>query len=391
MAGADSAAAAEEWRIIMYDSSIVRIAKRDNNNKRKYLVINEKQGKHIPVKSAEALKMFGELADILKGEYGREKLLAIGFAETATAIGEAVAIELDSYYMHTTRENIEGVEYLYFTESHSHATEQKLVKNDIDGVIGKVDRVVFVEDEVTTGNTIMSIVKLMRGTYGNKINFSVASILNGMDKSSVEAFDSNGIRLHYLVKTNHSNYTEIAEQYAGNGAYAEAVADEAKVRYGRLYMPSYINARRLHRAVDYKTACDRLCDGLLSQIGVKNGERCLVLGTEEFMFPAIWLAGRIDECGGHAMCHATTRSPIEVSREQAYPLKKRFELVSVYDEKRRTFVYDLEKYDKAVILTDAEKPVEAGINSIINALCSCGNDDITVAVWQSNTARKAGK
>ena len=231
----------------MYDDSIVKIAKRDNNNKRKYLVINEKQGKHIPVKAAEALEMFWELADILKKEYGSERLLLIGFAETATAIGEAAAIRLNSYYMHTTREDIDGVEYLFFTESHSHATEQRLVKNDVDAVIGEVDRVVFVEDEVTTGNTIMSIVRLMRKTYGSEIQFSVASILNGMDETARAAFDADGIRLHYLVKTDHSGYTEIAEKYAGDGMYMEAMTGEAEVKYKKLCLSPYINARRIHR------------------------------------------------------------------------------------------------------------------------------------------------
>ena len=103
----------------MYDNSIVKIAKRDNNSRRKYLVINEKQGKHIPVKPGEALKMFGELADILRSEYGGEKLLVIGFAETATAIGEAVAIKLGSHYMHTTRENIMRAQ-LYGDREHYH-------------------------------------------------------------------------------------------------------------------------------------------------------------------------------------------------------------------------------------------------------------------------------
>lgn len=368
----------------MYDNSIVKIAKRDNNSKRKYLVINEKQGKHIPVKPDEALKMFGELADILKSEYGGEKLLVVGFAETATAIGEAAAIKLGSYYMHTTRENVEGAEYLYFTESHSHATEQKLVKNDIDGVIGKIDRVVFVEDEVTTGNTIMSIVSLMRGTYGREINFSVASVLNGMDSKSRAAFDDNGIRLHYLVKTEHSGYTQIAESFRGDGIYVQAMTQSARTKYKEIVEPSYINARRLHRAADYRAACEKMCDDVISRTGVKSGGKYLVLGTEEFMFPALWLAARIEEEGGQALCHATTRSPIEVSGEEGYPLQKRFELASVYDEDRRTFIYNLDQYDSVVILTDASEPSEAGINSIINALDYCGNNDITLVRWIRN-------
>ena len=76
------------------EQGVVRIARRENNNKRKYLVVNRLQGKHVPVKPGEALSMFGALADTLKGKYEAEKLLVVGFAETATAIGAAVAAEL---------------------------------------------------------------------------------------------------------------------------------------------------------------------------------------------------------------------------------------------------------------------------------------------------------
>mgnify|MGYP000267290911 CR=1 FL=1 len=56
-----------------------------------------------------------------------------------------------SDYIQTTREVIPGVNYLFFSEEHSHATEQKLVKDDIDRAAAETDRIIFIEDEVTTG------------------------------------------------------------------------------------------------------------------------------------------------------------------------------------------------------------------------------------------------
>lgn len=98
------------------ETELVKIAKRENNKKRSYLVVNRLQGKHIPVSPKEAFQMFGELAELINKSYPTEKLLLIGFAETATAIGAALAGELDCYYIQTTRENIENVDYLYFSE-----------------------------------------------------------------------------------------------------------------------------------------------------------------------------------------------------------------------------------------------------------------------------------
>ena len=141
----------------------------------------------------------------------------VGFAETATAIGAAVAIECQAAYMQTTREVIDGVDYLYFSESHSHATEQKLVKTDLDKIIGKTDRIVFIEDEVTTGNTILNIVRLIQKTYAQPVSFAVASILNGMNEEALENYKNLKIPVHYLVKTAHDTYTEIAEQYQADG------------------------------------------------------------------------------------------------------------------------------------------------------------------------------
>ena len=107
---------------------IIGIAKRENNTKRNYLVVNKCQGKHVPVSPERPLKMFSELAEEVSKRYQKEQLLLIGFAETATAIGETLAIHLGTDYMQTTRERIEDVEYFYFSESHSHATEQKVIK-----------------------------------------------------------------------------------------------------------------------------------------------------------------------------------------------------------------------------------------------------------------------
>ena len=162
------------------ESDLVRIAKRENNTKRGYLVVNPLQGKHISVKPSKALELFSALAKTFVNQYKNERLLLVGFAETATAIGAQAAIAVGAKYIQTTREIVADADYLFFSEEHSHATEQKLVKNDIDSMIGEIDRIIFVEDEVTTGNTILNIISILEKLYSGKLCFSVASLLNGM-------------------------------------------------------------------------------------------------------------------------------------------------------------------------------------------------------------------
>lgn len=369
------------------EKDLVTIAKRENNIKRKYLVVNKLQGKHIPVSPNQAFEMFEELADIVGKEYGNETLLLIGFAETATAIGTSLAVKLDSWYMQTTREDIKDVEYLYFSEAHSHATEQKLIKTDLDKIIRDIDRIIFVEDEVTTGNTILNIINIIEKVYAKKIHFSVVSLLNGMNKEAEKIYDDRQINLHYLLKVSHDTYTETAEGYRGDGKYYPAdVRDYLEVQNKNLTCSiltasGYENVRRLNRGKDILTACENLYDEIRAGIEPEREMHILVLGTEEFMYPALFLAGKLERQGNHVRCHSTTRSPIAVSTEKEYPLHERYELVSMYDRERVTYLYDIGQYDEVIIITDSENPEREGVSSLINSLCLCGNENISFVRW----------
>lgn len=372
---------------------LVRIAKRENNTKRNYLVVDPLQGKHVPVEPSKALNLFKSLAEKLQGKYEGERLLLIGFAETATAIGAQAAITLGTKYIQTTREVIPDARYLFFSEAHSHATEQKLVKDDIDRVINDIDRIVFIEDEVTTGNTIMNIIKIITKEYQKKIKFAVASLLNGMTEESLKIYQDEKIELHYLVKTDHSGYGAVAEQYRCDGLYICAIPEnhthesadidvqsEKNMREHIISIPGWMNARRFVDAKQYETACRKLAETVIAETGVKQGERVLVIGTEEFMYPALLTGQEIEKMGCEVRSHSTTRSPIAVSTEEEYPLHCRYELRSLYDPERKTFIYDLENYDRVIVMTDAALASLKGLETLIYAL-RMKNENITVIRW----------
>lgn len=384
------------------ESEAIAIAKRENNAKRAYLVVNKLQGKHIPVSPLRAFGMFDLLAVKVGAAYTDERLLLVGFAETATAIGARLAVKLDSHYIQTTRETYGDVSWLLFSETHSHAVEQKLIRDDIDAIIGRTDRIVFVEDEVTTGNTILNIIKILEEAYPGRVRFAVASLLNGMPQEAEAFYHAKGIGLLYLQKTDHSGYTAIAESYCADGAYFPA--DTAGCDPAESYcIEGCMDARRCVPGAAY----GRACEAMWERICLKNhngrphtplhgsaapesalqthsgaGENILVIGTEEFMYPALFAGACLERCGHTVKCHATTRSPIAVSRRPDYPLHSRYELDSLYEKGRRTFIYNLKKYDQVWILTDAPKPCKEGVYSLVNALKSCGNDTIRFFVWQ---------
>lgn len=365
------------------EKQLVRVARRENNKKRAYLVVNRLQGKHVPASPAQILQMFGCLAEMLEKIYQKEKLLIVGFAETATAVGAALAARFDTWYIQTTRENIQGARYLYFSESHSHAAEQRLVSNELDGIMDRIDRVLFVEDEITTGNTILHIIEQMQRTYGKQICFSAASLVNGMDTEDRERFERQDIPVHYLIKTDHRGYTEIAERYRGDGRYLTCDIRKPEITPVCVKAFGRVDARRLVCGQQYEKACEALWEQTAVELmdAAKEKQKILVLGTEEFMYPALYAAHKIESLGHFVRFHATTRSPIAVSREETYPLHNRYELVSLYERERKTYLYDIGAYDRVLIFTDSENEVPEGIFSIWNALCKEGNQEIRLIRW----------
>lgn len=352
---------------------LVSIAQRENNTKRGYLVVNPSQGKHIPVDPRTPLTLFHDLAQTLS--YPNERLLVVGFAETATAIGAALAMALDCDLMQTTREVIPDVDYLFFTESHSHATEQKLIKTDLSAILPQIDRIIFAEDEVTTGNTILKIVRLIRQTFGQTVAFSVASLLNGMDEQAQERYAQEDIALHYLLKTDHSGFEAIANTHSLDGT---ALPVPPVTPCAIHTVPGLVNPRRHTTAKAYGAACVSLWEEVIK---LHLSGRILVLGTEECMYPAMFLGAQLAKQGMEVKNHATTRSPIAVSAHADYPLHLRQQLPSVYDPQRVTYLYELAAYDQVLIVTDAPSDQTEGLYALCAALKNAGNSAIEIVRW----------
>lgn len=364
------------------ERDLVQIAKRQNNTRRSYLVVNRLQGKHIPVRPSQALELFDGLAQIVQEKYGDEDLLLVGFAETATAIGASLAACLGCDYMQTTRETLEGVEYLYFSESHSHATQQKLARDDIEKVRDLGKRIVFVEDEVTTGNTIWKIIQILRREYPGSFQFAVASLLNGMGAQDMERYQQGGVPLHFLVKTDHSVYGEAAAKFQEDGDVLDCVCDgEEKIVW--TVVGGGCQPRRLVSGGQMQARCRRLWKETRAKFPLKCGSRVLVLGTEEFMYPGLCVAAGMEAQGCQVSYHATTRSPIAVCKDEEYPLHRQYVLRSFYDPERVTYLYDLGSYDQVFVITDGLDLTGIGGRSLSKALKLAGNTEIHFIRWES--------
>lgn len=352
------------------EKDFVRIAKRENNTKRLFLIVDPLQGKHIPVSPSKAICVFSDIAKLIEKEYKAEKILIVGFAETATAISSQIAIDLKCDYIQTTREIVESSQYLFFSEEHSHSTEQKLVRNGLDEKINGYDRIIFVDDEISTGKTILNVISSIEKAYNKKFSYSVASILNGMNQDNLDLFKSRNINLHYLVRTNPDEYTAIANEIDVKNEFDSYVKPDlsSKTTIKSYIFNGLINPRKIVDSCEYNKSCKEFWNQLSKLNLVEADSNILVIGTEEFMYPAMFIGKQLEEKGFKVKFHATTRSPIVVSNERTYPLHKRYELRSMYDSDRITYIYDINSYDQVIIVTDANPISNIGLNSVVNAL-----------------------
>lgn len=369
---------------------IIQMAKRDNNKKRSYLFVNPMQAKHIPVSPALALELFESLGEILKSAYGHERVVIIGFAETATAIGAAVAncFGNDTCYIHTTREAVQNAQAVVnFEEEHSHATEQKLYCHDPDEVLLKAQRIIFVEDEVTTGKTILNFIDALKekGYIKKHHKIAIASIVNSMQPIHLETYQNLHINIHYLIKIEYEYNEEAFDLLSFTETEGESEVIYQDLLIDIQTMPGKLNPRICVRTDDYEKACKMLANDIIHYIGKEEfkDKKVLVLGTEEFMYPAIYLGCEIEKRQRikNTWVHATTRSPIMANMADSYPIKTKEKLMSFYEEERTTFIYNLANYDKVIIVTDAEQVLEEAFYTLGRALYKRGCKDILGIRW----------
>ena len=185
------------------------------NKKRSFLFVSKVLGKHLPINPAMGLLTGALLAGqyALKSadmHFSNEMELAehfnkanplvpdpyipaslspviIGFAETATALGQAFfAAFQKADYFHTTREIIAGEEPLIvFEEEHSHATSHRCyISND---VLENSREIVLVDDELSTGKTALNIIRSIQAKFPRE-KYSVVCILDWRSDQDVQKF-----------------------------------------------------------------------------------------------------------------------------------------------------------------------------------------------------------
>ncbi|MGW1276829.1 phosphoribosyltransferase [Streptomyces tsukubensis] len=139
------------------------------NPKRAHLLVSNVLGKHVPQSPAlvyESGRGLGVRVRALLGDEEAARAVVLGYAETATGLGHAVADGLGlAPYLHSTRRPVPGVAAAGgFEESHSHHTSHLLLPENPELLAG-AGPLVLVDDEFSTGNTVLNTVRALHERY----------------------------------------------------------------------------------------------------------------------------------------------------------------------------------------------------------------------------------
>ncbi len=301
------------------------------NKKRGFLFVSKVLGKHLPTKPFLMKKTYKELASLIP--HSDKPTLFIGFAETATALGQGVFEEANlknSFYIHSTRFQTSQDIFFSFYEEHCHAPSHIFYepKNErLKKRLQEIRRVVLIDDEVSTGNTANNLVKQLQKVLPKVENYHLLTILNWTEKQ-YESFT-------YL-----SLYNGSFEFRAKEMNFETAVVSEPEEIKNLDEIIPYNFARygvekldlNFEHFVDFKILKDK---------------KVLVLGTAEFMYPPYLLAKYLEENGIESYFQATTRSPVNI--DGAITSKLSFK--DNYFEEIDNFLYNVidREYDKVLI------------------------------------------
>ncbi|QKW10707.1 phosphoribosyltransferase domain-containing protein [Streptomyces sp. NA04227] len=139
------------------------------NPKRAHLLVSGVLGKHVPQLPSLVRQSGLDLGQRVRALLGPEqcaRAVVLGYAETATGLGHCVADGLATApYLHSTRRPVPGVERAGgFEESHSHATSHLLLPED-PKLLAADGPLVLVDDEFSTGNTVLNTIRALHARY----------------------------------------------------------------------------------------------------------------------------------------------------------------------------------------------------------------------------------
>ncbi|MEV6614056.1 phosphoribosyltransferase [Streptomyces sp. NPDC051051] len=330
------------------------------NPKRAHLLVSHVLGKHVPqspsVVYGHGLALGRRVAELL-GEEAAEAVV-LGYAETATGLGHSVADGVGpAPYLHSTRRPVPGVVPAGgFEESHSHATSHLLLPEDPALLVGD-GPLVLVDDEFSTGNTVLNTIRDLHERYPRRryVVVALVDMRSPADAGRLEAFAreidarvdlvaaaSGTVRLpegvlekgRELVARHEADSARTRDGSAGGAGPAPAGErpDDGRTRPQStrvdLRWPHGLPDGGRHGFTPQHRA--RLEDALpamaarLAEALPEGARRVHVLGFEELMYAPLRLARELERAtAAEVRFSTTTRSPVLAVDDPGYAIRSR--------------------------------------------------------------------
>ena len=164
------------------------------NPKRAHLLVSNVLGKHVPQSPSVVYGYGFALGRRVRELLGMEeaaRTVVLGYAETATGLGHSVADGVGlAPYLHSTRRPVASVAPAGgFEESHSHATSHLLLPEDPALLVGD-GPLVLVDDEFSTGNTVLNTIRDLHERYprGRYVVVALVDMRSAADLGRLEEF-----------------------------------------------------------------------------------------------------------------------------------------------------------------------------------------------------------
>ncbi|MBK3646379.1 phosphoribosyltransferase [Streptomyces sp. MBT33] len=176
------------------------------NPKRAHLLVSNVLGKHVPQSPSVVYGYgfaLGRRVRELLGTEEADQAVVLGYAETATGLGHSVADGIGSApYLHSTRRPVAGVTAAGgFEESHSHATSHLLLPEN-PALLAGDGPLVLVDDEFSTGNTVLNTVRDLHARYPRRryVVVALVDMRSAADAGRLEEFAAEiGARVDFVA------------------------------------------------------------------------------------------------------------------------------------------------------------------------------------------------
>ncbi|OEJ27052.1 phosphoribosyltransferase [Streptomyces agglomeratus] len=316
------------------------------NPKRAHLLVSNVLGKHVPQLPSRVYGAgfaLGEDVRRLLGDEAAARAVVLGYAETATGLGHAVADGVGTApYLHSTRRPVDGVATAGgFEESHSHATSHLLLPED-PALLAGDGPLVLVDDEFSTGNTVLNTIRSLHERYPREwyVIVALVDMRSARDRGRLEDFAREiGARVDLIATASGTvrlpedvlerGQALVARYEATPGAVPARTAPPgaAPVRVELNWPAGVPDGGRHGFGPAHRAALEAALPGMADRIAgalPEGARRVLVLGFEELMYAPLRLATALEErVDAEVRYSTTTRSPVLAVDDPGYAIRTR--------------------------------------------------------------------